>query len=372
MAESVVQTANLVAQWSPKFFQEFVRDNPFAKLMGETTDAPIQMNYDLEKKPGEYVTISLVTRIPSTSSALGGVRGDNTLRGSETALGNYGCQLTLDQYRNAVTIGKFEQKKTHIDMLNAAKPQLKNWLMELVRQQCIIALQSPCVDGVTAYGSATEAQKDVWTDAQYAASRILFGASISNIATTAPAGGATYDHSASLLNVDSSTDILQPTIASLAKRILEGADPHWRPIRIDGGGEWGLMLCQRYAFRDFKTHATTVSILEYSGVRGDENPLFNDGDLMYDGLVLKKVPEIGTIAGVGNGSIAVAPNFLIGAQALGFGIGETAHDIMTKDEYDYGNAPGIGVAQIHAIQKLMYNNVQNGVMTVYTAGVADT
>ena len=132
------------------------------------------------------------------------------------------------------------------------------------------------------------------------------------------------------------------------------------------------MLCHRYAFRDFKQLSTTVSILEYAGVRGDENPLFNDGDLMYDGYVLKKVPEMGVISSAGASSIDVAPNFVLGAQALGFGIGETAHDIMTKDEYDYGNAPGVGVAQIHAIQKLMYNNVQFGVQTVYTAAVADS
>lgn len=362
MAASTVSTANLVQQWSPKFFQEFVRDNPFAKLMGETTDAPIQMNYDLEKKPGEFVTISLVTRISSTQTALGGVRGDNTLRGNEVSLGNYGCQLTLDQYRNAVTIGKFEQKKTHIDMLNAAKPQLKNWLMELVRQQCILTLQSPNLDGVTSEANSTAAQKNAWVVAQNTANRVLFGADIANYSAT---------YATALANIGSDDDTCQPTIVALAKRQAESSDPHMRPVRIDGGGEWFILLTQRYAFRDFKTNSTTVTILEYSGVRGDENPLFNDGDLMYDGIVLKKVPEMVVITGAGASGIDVAPNFLIGAQALGFAIGETAHDIMTKDEYDYGNAPGVGVAQIHSIQKLMYNNVQNGVLTLYTAGVAD-
>ena len=331
--------------------------------MGESTDAPIQMNYDLEKKPGEYVTISLVTRIPSTQTALGGVRGDNTLRGNEVSLGNYGCQLTLDQYRNAVTIGKFEQKKTHIDMLNAAKPQLKNWLMELVRQQCISALQSPNLDGVTPEASCTAAQKNAWIVAQNTASRVLVGHLLSQYSAV---------YATALANIVNTTDSLTPSMVGLSKRLVEGADPHMRPIRIDGGGEWFIMLCQRYAFRDFKQLSTTVSILEYAGVRGDENPLFNDGDLMYDGYVLKKVPEMGVISSAGASSIDVAPNFVLGAQALGFGIGETAHDIMTKDEYDYGNAPGVGVAQIHAIQKLMYNNVQFGVQTVYTAAVADS
>ena len=370
MAVTTIATGNLVQQWSPKFWSEFVRDNPFAKLMGETTDAPIQMVYDLEKKPGEYVNVSFISRVPSTSAALGGVMDDNTLRGQEYSLGNFQDLLTLHQYRNAVTIGKMEQKKSHIDMLNAAKPQLKNWLMELVRQQCIMALQSPNLDGVTSEAASTAAQKNAWEAAQYAASRILVGHLLSY------ANNTTYaTYALCLANIVNTTDSLSPSMVALAKRLAEGSDPHMRPIRIDGGGEWFIQLCQRYAFRDFKQLAATVSILEYAGVRGDENPLFNDGDLMYDGIVLKKVPEISVITGAGSGGIDVAPNFLIGAQALGFAIGETAHDIYTKDEYDYGNAPGVGVAQIHAIKKLMFpvpgTAVQNGVLSVYTAGVAD-
>jgi N4-gp56 family major capsid protein len=369
MAVTTVSTGNLVQQWSPKFFQEFVRDNPFAKLMGETTDAPIQMVYDLEKKPGEYVNVSFISRVPCTSTALGGATDDNVLRGQEYALGNFQDLLTLHQYRNAVTIGKMEQKKSHIDMLNAAKPQLKNWLMELVRQQCISALQSPNLDGITSEASSTAAQKTAWMQTQYTASRILIGHLLSYASTTY----TTY--ALGLANIVNATDSLQPTIVALAKRLAEGSDPHMRPIRIDGGGEWFIQLCQRFAFRDFKQNSTTISVLEYAGVRGDENPLFNDGDLMYDGIVLKKVPEIAVISGAGASSIDVAPNFLIGAQALGFAIGDTAHDIYTKDEYDYGNAPGVGVAQIHAIKKLMFpvpgTAVQNGVLSVYTAGVAD-
>ena len=359
MAASTVQTANLVQQWSPKFFQEFVRDNPMSELMGETTDAPIQMNYDLEKKPGEYVTISLVTRISSTSTALGGVRGDNTLRGNETAIGNYGCQLALDQYRNAVTIGKFEQKKTHIDMLNAAKPQLKNWLMELVRQQCIMAFTSTCLDGVTPAASSTAAQNNAWVVAQNTAGRVLFGAAKSNYSAT---------YATALATIDGTNDMCTPENLSLAKRMARIADPHMRPIRIDGGGEWYVLLCHPYAFRDFKMSTSYKLFLEYAQVRGDENPLFTEGDLLFDGIIIKNVPEWGVISS----GVDVSHNVLIGAQALGFGIGETAHDIMTKDEYDYGNAPGIGVAQIHAIQKLMYNNVQLGVFSFFTSAVADT
>lgn len=358
MPNTTVASANNVQQWQERFFTEYVRDNQFEAYMGTSENSPIQISEDLSKKPGDQITISLVTRLTNT-----GVTGDNTLEGNEEALGNYGHKITVDQLRNAVAVGEMEQQKTHIELLEAAKTVLKNWAMDKMRDEIIAALLSPNVDGSTAYASTAEADKDTWVTAQYAAGRVLFGAAKSNYSAA--------DHSASLLNIDSTNDILQPAIVSLAKRIAKTADRHMRPVKVNGGGEWYVLFAPSYAFRDFKTHATTVAVSEYAADRGKSNPLFQDGDLLWDGVIIHEVPEIATLANVGNGGTTdVAPCFLLGAQAVG--VAWAAKTKAIFDDRDYGNIKGRGVKEIRGVDKLTYNSIQNGVLTLYASGVADT
>lgn len=364
MSDTTVATANNVQQFETRFFVEYNRASQFEELMGKSENNTFQINSKLEGAPGDQVTLSLVTT-PTNS----GQTGDNTLWGNEVNQDNYGHKITIDQIRNAVRVGRAEQKKTHIDLLKAAAATLKNWAANKLRSDIIEALQSPNLDGSTAYASCTEAQKDLWTDAQYAAGRILFGASKGNISTSAPAGGATYDHSASLLNVDGSGDDLDGPIISLAKRVARLGSHKIRPIKVDSGGEWYVLFCPTYAFRDAKSNLATYH--EYASERGKNNPLFQDGDLMWDGVIIKEVPEIPTLSNVGNGGTTdVASCFLCGAQAVGIAYGESLHAI--KDEGDYGNLNGVGVAEMRGIDKLMYNNIQHGVLTLYVANVADT
>jgi len=360
MANTSVAAANNVQQWSKEFYTEWMRDNELEPYMGTSDDAPIQVINELKTVPGDQITVSMVSRLTNA-----GVTGDSTLFGSEVAQGNFGHKITIDQLRNAVSVGKMEQKKTHIPLLNAAKKTLKNWRMDKAREEVLVALGSPNADGSTAYASCSEAQKDTWVTAQYTGDRVLFGAAVGNYSAA--------DHSASLLNVDSTNDILQPAIVSLAKRVarrVATTKPNMRPIRVDGGGEWFLLLVPSVAFRDMKMHATTVAAHQGAGVRGENNPLFRDGDIVWDGVIIHEVPEISTIAGVGAAGIAVAPCYMLGAQAVGFAIGEETHAIF--DEYDYGNIKGRGVSEMRGVDKLMFNGVQNGVLTLYVSGVADT
>lgn len=356
MANTTVASANQVDQWSKEFFREWNRENQFSAYMGKSVNSPIQIKEELNKKPGDDLTISLVTNLSGS-----GVTGDNTLRGNEEALGNYGYKLTIDQLRNAVRFGKMEQKKTAIDLFMAAKEMLKPWRMNALRDDIIAAMQCPVVDGSTAYGSASEAEKDAWLAAND--DRILFGAAKSN--------NSSNDHSASLLNVDATNDVLTPTIISLAKRMVKLADPKIRPISTKKGGqEFYIMFANSYAFRDLSQNSTMTQANRDARVRGLENPLFKGGDLWWDGILVHEVPEIPVISGVGAAGIDVAPNFICGAQALGRAIGDPTHFVQEMQDYD--NLKGIGVSDIESVQKLMYNDIQHGMLTLYTAGVADT
>lgn len=361
MAEISVNEALRVDQWSKKLRFEYVRDNKFRRLMGKTPNAPIQMVTELNKMPGDDITVPLITKIGGN-----GKTGDDVLEGSEVDLGNYGHKISVDQIRQAVRRGRFEQKKTFFDLLEAARPMLKKWAMEKLRTDIIAAMYSPNVDGSTPYASCTAAQTDAWLDANV--DRVLYGAAKSNTSTSAPAGGATYDHSASLTAVDSTSDTMSAAIGSLMKRMLKApTNRNVTPTMVGDTGEWFICLVPSLPFRDLK--ADLKSEMTDGWTRGKNNPIFVDGDLMFDGIIYKEIEEIPVLSGVGASSIDVAACFMLGAQAVGVAVGEELHAI-TSDR-DYGNLKGRGVAEIRGVDKFMWNSVQN-MGTIFVSAVADT
>jgi hypothetical protein len=123
MADVVVHADNKVTQYSKKLYYEYVRDMQLRELMGKTPGAPIQRIDDLGKLPGATVKVPLLTKLSGA-----GVTGDSTLEGNEILLGNYSYSATVDQIRQAVRVGHMEQFKTQIELLNEARPMLKDWL----------------------------------------------------------------------------------------------------------------------------------------------------------------------------------------------------------------------------------------------------
>lgn len=292
------------------------------------------------------------------------------------SIGNYGHLLTPTYYRHAVEFDKEEMEKPNIDLMKAARPLLMDWGMELTRDQIIQAMMAMNASGTYVEASAaSEANADAWAQAN--ADRILFGAAISNAGTA-----GSEDHSAGLGNLDNTADKLSAAVVSLAKRLAKLADPHIRPIKTSEDEEWYVMFCGSYAFRDLKDNLSTS---HQNAMPRDKmkNPIWTDGDLVYDGVIIREIPEIDAYSDTIDGSattlnfktggalgIRTAPSFLCGAQALGFGLGQRPQIIVDKT-YDYGFQPGVAVECKHDIDKMFFNEIQQGMVTVYTASVAD-
>ena len=109
--------------------------------------------------------------------------------------------------------------------------------------------------------------------------------------------------------------------------------------------------------------------------QGESNPLFTGGDLICDGMVIKEIPEIGSLPGTpgDSGTTKVAPAYLVGAQAIGYGIAQRSK--MISDVDDYGEVKGGGVRMIDVINKAYFGSgaddtttpKQHGVVTGYFA-----
>lgn len=359
MALTTARTGLTPQIWDDQFFEAYIRDNQFSEVMGTGEFSVIQLKEDLAKKKGDSVTFALVNELTDA-----GVTGNTTLEGNEEALDSRSHKVEVAPLRHAVAVTDWDQQKSAIDLRNAGRSMLKMWAMDKMRDDIIAALYS--INGVP-YASANEGQKDAWLADN--ADRVLFGALKSNASSS--------DHSTSLGNVDSTADKLSPSIISLAKRMAKTASPKIRPVRTERGQEWYIMYAPTYAFRDLKVNSDYQTMLREAMERGKNNPLFTDGDLIFDGVIIKEVPEIGVLTGVGGGNIDVAPCFLCGAQAVGVGWAQRTKSVTQVTDYEFRH--GVGISEIRGVEKLLFgsgagdtdNLKQHGLVTVYVSAVAD-
>ena len=110
---------------------------------------------------------------------------------------------------------------------------------------------------------------------------------------------------------------------------------------------------------------------------GQAMKLFEGGDLMWRGVIIKELEDMPVFSGVGASAINVAPVVLIGAQAIGYGIARRWKTVEKR--FDYDDKAGVALDSIDAFAKLTFGSgsadtddlKDQGVVTGYFAAVAD-
>jgi hypothetical protein len=380
MAETFLATASERQVWVTKYFQEYVRNSRFMPYMSNADinkGGIILTKFQAENEAHRTINIPFIGRL---KSALG-VTGAQVLDGMEEELTNYNCPITIDWRRNAVRLPKSTTFRTEIDLWSAAKDALNVWESEKLRDDIIHALAHVITDTagtIVPYDTASAAQQNTWVAAN--SDRVLFGNLVSNYSATfaTALGNVASTAKASVANM------------GLAKRLAKAADPHIRPFRVeDGDGrEFYVAFHGARTFRDLKADTTMVSAntnaRSREGMGLEKNPIFQDGDLIYDGVIHREIPEIDAYCagitnpnggaafnGVGSASADVRPVFLCGGGAVGVAWGQepTPRTDMIKD---YGFRPGVAIEELLGVKKINFNGVQNGMVTVFVGAAADS
>jgi N4-gp56 family major capsid protein len=384
MAETLLSSALEKQKWSSDYLAEYVRESGFLPYMGRKSSSIIMTKYELASENGKTINIPLVTKLTAA-----GVRGSGVLDGKEEQLGNYNCAVSVDWIRNAVKVPKSTQYKTEIDLLNAGRDMLKLWSSDTLRADMIKYMAGPTVttssvpatdivdsDGNVVVTGATAANYNTWSAANQ--DRILYGSAT---------GNWNANHATGLGAVDSTNDKLTASVVSLAKRMAKAASPAIRPFRLEDGREYFVMFAGARSFRDLKNDSVMINANRDARAREgggmNSNPLFQDGDLIYDGVIVRQVEEISTLittsstfVAAGNGTIPVEPNFLCGQQAMAVAWGQEPTPI-TDTTGDYKFRPGVAIEELRGIAKLHFAtgassaSKQHGIVTVYTSGTGD-
>lgn len=394
MALSSPTANNQLIKFRKEVIYDFLRSSRFDPWMGDSATMPIVRLSDFNTD-GYQLNIPLVNQLSSRGVGAG------VLSGAEEQLDDYGFPLWTDFARNAVAFNKQREKDASFDIPSSARSLLRAWAKRTIRDDLVDTLLSlPLgtiqtgrgsgtnggnrINGIK-YADATAAQRNTWFTNN--PDRILVGSQASNYSTTA---------ATALANVDSTNDKLTAAVVSQLKRVAQattasGSAPAINPYMTEGTDEeWYVLFVGSRAFRDLRNDSTMFQAnrdarpRENSGVvDSGGNPIFSGGSMVWDGVIIKEIPEITTrlttsapLLTAGASSIPVEPVFLCGQSALAFGVGQMPR-VTTKRDTDYDFVNGVGVEAQYGVAKIARANFGStalkdfGMVTGFVSGTAD-
>lgn len=354
MAQTYAAAGLTPQQWDDQYFRDYVRASRFKRYMGTDETSMIQLKEELTKKRGDSVTFALVNELIGD-----GVTGNNTLKGNEERLNSRSQKVTVDVLRHAVVVDDWDEQKSAIDLRNAAKVQLREWSQKKLRDGIINALG--LMDGRKPFTEATAAQRTTWYTNN--SDRVQFG--------TGCVVQGTFQSALSLASIAAS---MSPLILSMLKRRAQAASPKIKPIYLqEMDQEWYVVFIGPRAWRDLTESNPTTNVLTLANrdarVRGEDNPLFTGDSLVWDGMILRELPEIQIVdTSVASIVSCIEPYYLCGAQAIGIAWAQRTKTTTDVDDFEFLH--GVGIQEIRGIDKLRFGTAVADTTTPKDHGIA--
>lgn len=333
MVDTTPATGLVVQQWEEQFFTQYLQEGGFKALMSTAENAVIQVKEDLTKKAGDSITIALVNRLTNAATT-----GSAMLEGNEEDMASRSMRIYVDKRRNAVRVAEISEQRSAISLRQAGRATLLDWAMEDTRTLIINALGS--LNG-TNFLSRTAAIGDAWLVDN--ADRVQFGAA---------AAGYT-DLSADLALLDTTADLFN--FAALDAMILKAktSSPKIRPMRDSGNGRrYYVAWAHPAAFKDLRD-SLDDNVLANTVVEMQASKLFEGGDLLWNGCIVKELDDMPVYPNIGAGATTeVTPVYLCGAQALAIAYARRWKTVT--EEFDYGDKYGVSVDAIYGVRKIIF------------------
>lgn len=307
--------------WTKKVWREGLKASYFDKFTSTSGDNVVHTNKDLKQAKGDEVFFGLAMNLNGT-----GVSGNSTLKGNEDELKMYDFSVKTVLQRNAVKRFEADDQKSPYANLPLIKGTLVQWLSNWKDNKLISALTANPTTGERMFASAA-------------------GTEVSLTAN----------------------DKLTCALIAKAKRKAKMHEPMVKPLKIDGQDKY-IMLVGIWAARDLKADPVWQAAQQNAAIRGSKNPIFTGALGEYDGVVLYEYERVQNTK-TGASSANVVHNLLLGQQAACFAVAREARFI--KDEDDYGNVQGNGIAFFGGIEKSVYNSKDYGVIQVMTGGAVE-
>lgn len=336
MANTVSISALRSEMWRKALFADVAKDSYIQSRFvgGENSIIHRVEDFTADPRDGKGAKVNFGISIKLSGA---GIEGDSELEGNEEAITTYDSEVIVNQLRHAVRLtGNMDEYKAAYNMRTDAKEKLKIWWMERIDKELLDKLA----------GKTTSTFSN--TPAAPSASRAVF------------AGGQASEGALT------STMVFDTKVIGAAKQKAKLANPKVRPVMVDGKARF-VMFIHPYQTEDLRRDPVWNQAQREANVRGEENPIFSGALGMYNDVVLHEHEQVYTSTD-GSGGAAIARASLCGAQAVVLGIG--APKKWVEKKFDYDNQWGIAAGLVWGCQKVQFNSVDYGVITVATAAAA--
>lgn len=392
MATTTTPADLIEIKYRRQYWREYVRQSGFSPYMGGDENGVksiIHAAYELTSS-GKSLTIPLVSALRG-----GGVRGNTRLSGQEEKLGKHSHSVAVQIAREGVELSEQDEHYDFSNAREAVRPLLQEWSRVLLRDRIIDALGTVAYSSTAAPQCSTfwpslnfkenvqsnATQNNSWNVANV--DRVLFGALNSNYNATFATALANVDNTDDKLTTSLITTMKEKAKATTTNARSTGA-PAIRPVideYAENGREYFVLFAGSRPFRDLTRDSAMQQANRDARAREgngmDKNPLFQSGDLIWDGVIIREIPEIPVLTGVGAGGIDVGAVFMCGCQSIAVAWGNMP-EFRAKKEDDYGQFTGIGITEMAGANKIMRKDgesgtlIDNGIVTGFVAAVAST
>lgn len=319
MAKTAFSTSNALVKkgWEEKLYRDAVKESFFSKFMGESSDSLVHVKTQLTKMQGDKITFGIRYRLTGT-----GVTSGTTLEGNEEKLSTASDSVSLEQYRHAVRDdGALSRQRAMFDISDESESALKDWGSEKTDQLAFDAI----LDSPT---------KIAYRDG--GASGVFATTGTANTAKTALS--ATYKANAAFLSA----------LKTGAKTGFNRAIVPMRPLKIKGKNYYVLLVHPDVIY-DLKQDSVLQNAWMQAQERSEDNPLFRDADVIWDGVIVYGHENIPIAADGGGASVKWSKGVLMGKQALIWAWGQRGK--VVKETFDYENEEGYGWSMIAKTKK---------------------
>lgn len=330
MAKTIQSSANNLTKkvWEEKLYRDSVKESFFMeRFSGTSSDNIVHVKSNLEAGKGDKITFGLRMKLSGA-----GVEEGQILEGNEEALSTYDFSLTLKQYRHAVRDdGEMDRKRAVWDMDEESRSALKDWMTEKIDQLCFdAAFLNPTL---TAYRS--------------------------NASTGAFATNATY--ATALADISAANSKCNAAFLSALKTIAKNGQGRnfipLRPIKYKGKMYYVLLVHDDVVY-DLKQDPILQAAWENAMERGEDNPLFRDAVVVWDGVIVHSHENVPKGTNGGGGAVAYSKGVLLGAQGLAWAWGRRPK-VVEKD-FDYEDEHAYAIGMLGRAGKPVFNSKDYG------------
>ena len=303
---AITVPTELVKQyWAEKTIKAAMNNIFFSKFTGTDANSIIQVDENLSKTKGDKAWFNLLLKLNGNP-----ITGDNELEGHEQDLTYKGFGVTINQERWAVkSSGRMEEQKAFLKMREDAKAALETQIAEYLDKTLFAKLTASPSKNRVIYAGGKKAENELTAEHKF------------------------------------NTDVI-----GIAKRMAQMANPIIRPVNVEGGNYY-VMVIDPYQARDLKKDERWFNAQKDANLPGMKNPIFSGALGIWDKVIVHEAETCPrTKTGASNAMVGHA--LLLGPQAGVIARAVKPH--WDEDTFDYGNKWGIAISQILGIAKTQY------------------